>query len=372
MLEEDLILKRKISNYFSYVLRYGIDIKENDYVEILTTSYIDNYLDLLIKELEKYNANIIITYTDGLELENILNLDNNKYLNEKIEMYYDLIKKKFKRLTIVSPFLVPVTNSKNIEEYKRNSYKLMFVREYFFNNPHTIFAVANENWAMKLGLKIEELWDNILNYAYKSSPLEYFKGELDLLKLDKLYFETSLGTKLYVGLTDDFEFIGNRWKIGDTTFLPNIPSLEIFTSPDKYRVDGILVSSKPLYYNNIHIEKYKIEFKNGKIIYQEGLDELLKLDSNLMYAGEIALVLGYDPKLFYTILLDENLACHLALGNSYSKNIKDTSRINKSKYHIDLVFGYTNMKVDGIDKEGKIIPLIRNDKLILSDEIKEK
>ena len=52
MLEEDSILKKKISNYFDYVLKFGINIKENDYIEIVTTSYIEEYLSLLIERLK--------------------------------------------------------------------------------------------------------------------------------------------------------------------------------------------------------------------------------------------------------------------------------------------------------------------------------
>ena len=363
MLEEDSILKKKISNYFDYVLKFGINIKENDYIEIVTTSYIEEYLSLLIERLKIYNANIFITFTDGDSLENIINGDYNTYIDDKVNMYHMLIQKNFKRLSIISPFVIPMARTKNAIEYLKQNYKLLFVRNYFLKNPHTIFPVANTYWAHKLQIPLEKLWDYIFDYSYKTSELEYFKDELNNMNLSSLHFKTNLGTDLYVKLPNQSLFLGKRWSSNGIEYQPNIPCLEIFISPDKYNVFGTLKSSKPLYYSGIYINNYEIEFENGRIIKEKGLKEILSLDPNLYYSGEIALVLDFNPFLFYSTIMDENSGCHLALGNGYKEGVVEEDKINSSKYHIDLVFGTNDICVYGIDKDNNNIPIIINGKL---------
>jgi len=367
MSEEDLVLKKKISNYFDYVLRYGIDIKENDYVEIVTTSYIPNYLSILLDRLRYYNAKVYITYTDGDDLEAIINGDYNAYIDSKISMYQELILKNFKRLSIISPFLIPISRTKNAIEYLKQNYKFLFVREYFLKHPHTIFAVANDFWALKLQIKTEKLWDLIFDYSYKTSELEYFKNELTYMNIKALHFKTELGTDLFVGLPSNSRFLGKRWESLSGEYQPNIPCLEIFISPDKFKVDGILKSSKPLYYGGLLINDYSIKFENGEVKEAKGINEIISIDPTLKYAGEIALVLDYNNFLFYSTIMDENSGCHLALGNGYTEGAVELDKINRSKYHIDLVFGTNETICDGILEDGTIIPIMKNGKLVRRD-----
>ena len=178
------------------------------------------------------------------------------------------------------------------------------------------------------------------------------------MNLKALHFKTNLGTNLYVGIPKESKFLGKKWNSKDIEFQPNIPCLEIFISPDKYKVDGKLVSSKPLFYSGYYVNNYEIEFKDGKIINQKGLDNILALEESLSYAGEIALVLDFNPFLFYSTIMDENSGCHLALGNGYIEGAKNIDRINYSKYHIDLVFGTKDINVYGIDYDNNIINII--------------
>lgn len=366
MLEEDLELKKKITNYFDYVLEFGIDIKQNDYVEIVTTSYIGEYLDLLIERLKKYDCNIYITFIDGNDLENIINNDYNSYIEEKVDMYHMLISKKFKRLTIISPFVMPIARTDNALNYLKQNYRMLFVRNYFLKNPHTIFPVANSYWAFKLQISEEKLWNEIFDYSYRTSDLEKLRNKLSNMNIKALHFTTSLGTNLYVGIPSDSQFLGKKWNNDDIEYQPNIPCLEIFISPDKFQVDGTLISSKPLYYSNVLIPNYKLEFKNGKVISNEGLDEILSLDENLYYAGEIAIVLDFNPFLFYSTIMDENSGCHLALGNGYDQGVKDITRINHSKYHIDLVFGTPDFNLSGITYSNDVIELVKDGNLVIN------
>lgn len=366
MLEEDLDLRKKIINYFDYVLEFGIDIKQNDYIEIVTTSYIEEYLELLIDRLKKYNCNIYITFVDGDELENIINNDYNSYIEEKINMYHMLISKRFKRLTVISPFVKPIARTDNALNYLKQNYKMLFVRNYFLKNPHTIFPIANIYWAHKLQINIKDLWEQIFDYSYRTSELESLRDNLSNMNIKALHFTTELGTNLYVGIPEESIFLGKKWKSGDIEYYPNIPCLEIFISPDKFQVDGTLISSKPLYFANTLVLNYKLKFKNGKVISNEGLDEILALDENLYYAGEIAIVLDFNPFLFYSTIMDENSGCHLALGNAYDEGVVDPTRINHSIYHIDLVFGTSNFNLEGITYSNDVIQIVKDGKLVIN------
>lgn len=359
MLREDLVLTKKIKYYFKYVLVHGIRIEENDNIEIVISSYLNEYLDILKEILNEYNAKVYITYTDGNILSNMINTDYNNYLNSKIEMYKALIRKGFKRLNIISPFTPLIAKTKNAVKYLNSTYKFEFVRTYFENHPHTTFAIPNSYWSANLGISEEELFYRIFNMTFRESILEGKKEFLDSLNITKLYFKNSLGTNLRVGLTNNFKWNGNKFMANNISYLPNIPCLEIFTSPNKFEVDGTLVSSKPLYYKGHIINNYELTFKDGIVIKNKNLDEILNLEENLKFSGEIALVLGFDEFLYRTILLDENTGCHLALGNSYKNNISEIDKINYATKHIDLVFGTLDLEVYADTKLGHI-KLIEN------------
>ncbi len=361
-------MKDRIYEYFDYVVTKGINPKPNQPVEIITSSYINNYLEILLNVLHDHGiGEIIISYIDGKEIEEEINFSWNDYLDRMIHMYNKLINNNFARITLSSPFTIPLTRTDEVDKYKANSYKLSFVLDYFLSlkSQHTIASVPNSNWARRLDMTEEELFDEILNMSYKTSKLETILDKLNELNIKKLYFETGLGTKLAVGLTNNFSFIGKRWKTLDKVmFEPNIPSLEIFTAPSKYEVTGRLVSSKPLYYKGNKINNYYIDFIDGRAIPSNEIEKLLSIDEGLYFAGEIALCLNIDKKIYQSILLDENTGSHLALGNAYLYGIEEIDKINKSLYHIDLVFGTDDLLCKAFTENDEEIIIIKDGKLV--------
>lgn len=361
-------MKNKIYSYFEYVVTNGINPKPNQPVEIVTSSYINKYVDILQEVLNDHGVNeIIISYIDGDEIEHEINTSWNDYLDRMIHMYLYLISKSFARISLSSPFTMPLVRTAAVDKYKANSYKLSFVYEYFLSvkSQHTIAAVPNVNWAIRLGMTEDELFDEILNMSYKSSALENILDSLNSLNIKTLNFKTGLGTNLSIGLTNNFSFTGKRWKtIDNVEFEPNIPSLEIFTAPNKYLVNGRLVSAKPLYYKGSFIKNYYIDFKDGLAYPSESIKSIMSIDDGLKYVGEVALCLNINDKIFQSTLLDENTGSHLALGNAYLNGITEIDKINKSLYHIDLVFGTNDLFCSAITKNNKDIILIKDGKLI--------
>ena len=188
-------------------------------------------------------------------------------------------------------------------------------------------------------------------------------------------------TNLRVGLADEHEWMGGASKAQNGIICnPNIPSEEVFTTPHAYKVDGTVSSTKPLSYQGTLIDNIKVTFKDGKIIEahaskgEEVLQKVLKSDEGASRIGEVALVPHSSPIsqsgiIFYNTLFDENAASHIALGQCYSKCFKGDLDLSKeeiskrggntSMIHIDWMIGSNEIDVDGIDHEGKSIPVFR-------------
>jgi aminopeptidase len=185
---------------------------------------------------------------------------------------------------------------------------------------------------------------------------------------------TAPGTDLTVGLADDHEWHGgsSRAKNG-IVCNPNIPTEEVFTTPHRDRVSGHVSSTKPLSYQGTLIERISVRFEGGKIVDADAasgkdvLTKVLETDSGSRHLGEVALVPYSSPisksgLLFYNTLFDENAACHIALGQSYSQCFLNGGSLtpeelaargaNNSLIHIDWMIGSSEIDIDGITADG--------------------
>lgn len=189
------------------------------------------------------------------------------------------------------------------------------------------------------------------------------------------------GTDLKVGLAD-----GHEWAGGASTAKngivcnPNIPTEEVFTTPHAQRVDGTVRSTKPLSYQGTLIDDIQVRFEAGRIVEAKAsrgeavLGKVLDTDEGARRLGEVALVPHSSPisasgLLFYNTLFDENAACHIALGQCYSKCFVDGGNLtpdqiaaqggNRSLIHIDWMIGSGEMDIDGIHADGRRVPVFR-------------
>jgi len=222
--------------------------------------------------------------------------------------------------------------------------------------------------------------DPVANWAEHTANLKKRVDWLNEMNFAALHY-TGPGTDLNLGLAE-----GHIWKGGASPALngvtcqPNIPTEEVFTCPHAYKVEGTVSATKPLAHQGSLIENIKVRFEAGKIVEasatkgEDVLQALLKTDDGASRIGEVALVPHSSPisqsgTLFYNTLFDENASCHIALGQCYADTIKGGSELkpeelqqlggNQSLIHVDWMMGSDAVDIDGIKKDGTIVPVMR-------------
>ena len=262
----------------------------------------------------------------------------------------------------------------------------------------TIVSYATPAWARAVfpgepeDVAVARLWDAIFSASRIDGPdpvaqwqahnraLATRTAILNERRYAALHFRGP-GTDLTVGLADDHE-----WQGGATTAKngvlcnANIPTEEVFTTPHRDRVDGIVRSTKPLSYQGTLIEDIAVRFEKGAIVEAtassgaEVLAKVIATDEGARRLGEVALVPYSSPisksgLLFFNTLFDENAASHIALGQAYSKCIRGGGAMseadlvargtNRSLIHIDWMIGSAEIDVDGVAEDGRAEPLMR-------------
>ncbi len=183
------------------------------------------------------------------------------------------------------------------------------------------------------------------------------------------------GTELTVGMLPT-----HTWWAADFTtaeglrHFPNLPTEEVFTTPDPARTEGHVASTKPLVLRDgTIIRGLRVRFEAGKAVEvdadenAEALRSQLAVDEGALSLGELALVdrqgrIGPLDTVFYDTLLDENAASHVAFGSGFPFLVEepDAGRVNTSGTHIDFMVGSPELEVDGVTAAGERVPVLRN------------
>ncbi|WP_375667483.1 aminopeptidase [Bartonella sp. CL435QHHD] len=222
--------------------------------------------------------------------------------------------------------------------------------------------------------------DPVQAWTVHNAHLKKRSSWLNEQRFSALHF-TGPGTDLTVGLADDHEWHGGASVAQNGVICnPNIPTEEVFTTPHAHKVEGFVRSTKPLSYQGTLVDNIEVRFDAGRIVEarastgQEVLQQVLQSDEGASRLGEVALVPHSSPisksgLLFYNTLFDENAACHIALGQCYSKCFLDGASLtseeiaarggNKSVIHIDWMIGSGEIDIDGITQDGVRVPVFR-------------
>jgi aminopeptidase len=234
---------------------------------------------------------------------------------------------------------------------------------------------------------LEQLWQDVIHVCRLDEPdparawteridqIWQVAQRLDALDLDALHF-LGPGTDLTVGLLPSSHFAkegGASHTRTGVQHVANIPTEEVYTTPDPERTTGVVSATKPLDVAGSLVTGLRIRFEGGRAVTvdADANVEMLRarcmVDDGASRLGEVALVdrnsrISKLGRTFFTTLLDENAASHLALGDAYSSPIGDPAdlpRINASAVHIDFMIGSDEVEVTGTTKAGETVPLMR-------------
>jgi aminopeptidase len=232
---------------------------------------------------------------------------------------------------------------------------------------------------------LEKLWQQVLHvcrmddsdpeasWRRRSADLKGVAERLTDRRFDAVHLEGG-GTDLTVGLLPTSRWVGGAEETVDgISHMANLPTEEVFTTPDPERVEGLVRATKPLYSQGRIFEGLTVRFEGGRAVQidadsgAETLRALVAQDEGGSRLGELALVdregrIGALDTVFYDTLLDENAASHIALGSAYEAAVEkeDIERINRSTIHLDFMIGSDDVDVTGITRDGERVPVLRN------------
>ena len=237
-------------------------------------------------------------------------------------------------------------------------------------------------WVLILEVSRADGEDPESSWETHNASFEKTKRFLNSHRFDAIRYEASNGTNLVVGLPSGHVWDGGAGRTQDgVTFFPNIPTEEVFTSPDRTRADGIVYSALPLVRSGQIVRDFWLRFEGGCVVDfgaeqgYEVLRHIIETDEGSCRLGEVALVSKNTPirrseTLFFDTLYDENASCHLALGMGFPECLmggvsmdKDellARGVNQSSTHVDFMIGTDDMNIYGIDSDGTETPVFVN------------
>lgn len=233
---------------------------------------------------------------------------------------------------------------------------------------------------------LERLWSEIAHVTRLDEPdpiaawesrlaeLTRVSTALNDLDLDRVQF-VGPGTNLSIGLLRSSTWLAAKFtNASGIKHQPNIPTEEVFTTPDPERVEGEVTSTKPLFTSGTTVTGLKVRFEGGRAVHvdaeqgAEVIRGMIAADEGAARLGEVALVdregrIGPLGTVFFDTLLDENAASHIALGHGYVACLDDPAdhaRANRSVIHTDFMIGSNEVAVTGFLANGDEVPLLRD------------
>jgi aminopeptidase len=248
----------------------------------------------------------------------------------------------------------------------------------------------SEKWAelvypeLEPGDALEQLWEQVLHVCRmdEADPEAAWRARSDALKgvakrlterrFDAIQLEGG-GTDVTIGLLPTSRWMGGGEETVDgVPHMANLPTEEVFTTPDPERADGIVRATKPLFSQGRILTGLTVRFEGGRAVRidadsgAETLRAVVAQDDGGSRLGELALVdregrIGPLETVFYDTLLDENAASHVALGSAYEAAVgpEELDRINRSSVHVDFMIGSADVDVTGITRDGERVPVLR-------------
>jgi aminopeptidase len=395
--------ERKLDEYARLIVNFGANVQKGKPVRISSPIEAQNFVRKLVKySYEKEASEVIVKWTDEYVTKaRLVNADEealktvHDFLVEELEYYYE------QGVTVINvysedPELLKDVDSNRIKMANEARLKATkHLMKYTMNDivSWLVVSIPTVDWAKKVFPNdtgeeaVKKLWNDIFSFVRVTddgdavnewekhlATLNRRAKILNEKQFKKLIYKSDNGTNLEVGLPE-----GHIWGEAFSTnaqgvkFIPNMPTEEIFTAPDRNNINGKLKSTLPLSYNGVLIDGMEFDFKDGEVINyssetgEESLKMLLEMDEGAKYLGEVALVPHDSPisnanRIYFNTLFDENASCHFAFGKAYPTTIKNGENltdeelleagINDSMVHEDFMVGSDSLSIIGVQEDG--------------------
>jgi len=257
----------------------------------------------------------------------------------------------------------------------------------------TIAAWPTAGWAKQIFGEpdVERLWqaiaasvgldddDPVASWEAHTEKLRTRARQLNELELDALHY-SGPGTDLTIGLLREHKWLGGGVETSYGVYqVPNMPTEEVFTTPDRNRADGVIRSTYPLQLGGTIVRDLEFRMEGGKIVdvsASSGVDAVraqLDTDEGARHLGEVALVdgdsrVGKTGLTFFNTLFDENASCHIAFGNAIFFGTKGLDGLspeeltergfNISSVHTDFMVGGPELTLTGKTRDGRDVTII--------------
>ncbi|MEG0076973.1 aminopeptidase [Anaerorhabdus sp.] len=399
---------KTLKNYAKLVVKVGANVQKGQDVRILVSPQNVEFAHYLAEEAYKAKARkVIVDFSDetliklNYKYRSLKTLSTVEKYEEAIEQYDVDNKPCCIYVEDKDPDYLNGVDTAKMSKARQARYPILKPYREANENRYqwVIVALPSVKWAKKVfpGVDEEEAFemldeaiyqctrldgDPIANWEKHVKTLATKARKMNRYHFDRLTYTSSNGTNLTVGLHPKHVWLSaEETQMNGTQFVANMPTEEVFTMPDKYRVDGKVVSTKSLSYQGNLIEDFTVQFKKGKAVKvkakvgQKYLEEMISMDASAPYLGEVALV-PYDSPInrtgimFYNTLFDENACCHLAFGMAFRNNLKNYEKMsnedfekenyNDSMIHVDFMIGSEDLKIVGTTKEDKEVVVFEN------------
>ena len=406
-------MKENLHQYARLLLQEGVNLQQDQLLVINGDVENKDFVYIVVEEAYALGAkDVHINWRSTITAKSRLTNAKDTVLANPApwiaDMYHHIVDSNACILSLISanPFAYEGVPSEKIALSSRSMSKLTkFYHEAIMDSSLTwcVASVATLTWANLLGYegdddeRVNRLWNTIFtlcrmknvsedeSFSIHLNRLAQRTATLNDLQLVSLHYTCPNGTDLTIALPEGHLWLGGKEasKKG-IIFDANIPTEEVFTAPHYAGANGTVYSTKPLIYDGNQIEEFYFTFKDGKVVDygakegKEYLTNLIETDENSCYLGEVALVDHYSPisqsnMIFFETLYDENASCHLALGAAYPTCLENSDGmsqeelrnhgLNTSLAHTDFMIGHEHMKIIGLTKDGKEVPIMIDGRL---------
>lgn len=396
----------KLSNYARLLVRRGLNVQAGQEVLIMAELDQPEFVTQCVSECYAAGAKRVTVEWTHMPLTRVTYL---KCAPETLSTLEGWEKERWQWQTHVMPAKLYLDSEdpdglSSVENYPQIQYArraaIKPYRDQMENRYQwCIGSVPGKAWAQKMfpGKSVSEseeaLWEAILSASRVSAdPLSTWSEHnerlrqrsawLNSLSLRNLHYSSSNGTDFTLGLNPQCVFRGGEAQtLSGICFNPNIPTEEIFTSPQAGVAEGVVYATKPLSWSGSLIENFWVRFENGSAVEvgaeknEDLLRKMISLDDGASKLGEVALIPHDSPisnsgLLYYNTLFDENASCHLAFGFGCTDCLKGYEEmtleeihsrgVNNSLIHVDFMIGAADLNISGQTAAGQTVQIFRN------------